>query len=209
MKDTREKIVTQALAYFSQHDYERTSLNDIAGALGVTKGAIYHYFASKDELFKEAVLSGIENIGNVYKNMLGGEEPLPFKEKLALLFNFGALFQETEDTAGLDAQHGYIDTPYLMFAALKKFPEVGKAMNDLYAVFIEIMTGMLEEAAEKGEIRIDLDLPALAFEMAACIEGSMLVGSVLTDMDLVAMGPRMFENFWLRIKPAAKKVPIT
>lgn len=201
MKDTREKIIAQALAYFSQHDYERTSLNDIAGALGVTKGAIYHYFDSKDELFKEAVLCGIENIGKVYENMRGGEEHVPFKEKLALLFNYDAMFQETKETVGVDAQNGYIDTPYLMFAALKKFPEVGAAMNDLYKVFIEVMTGMLEEAVEAGEIRKDLDLPALAFEMAAFIEGSMLVGSVLTHMNLVDLGPRIFENFWLRIKP--------
>jgi AcrR family transcriptional regulator len=203
MKDTREKIIQKALAYFSQHDYERTSLNDIAGAIGVTKGAIYHYFDSKDELFKEAVLCSLENIGKVYENMWGNEEPLPFKDKLALLFNYNAMFEETEETVGVDAQDSYIDTPYLMFAALKKFPEVGIAMNNLFEGFIEAMTRMLQEAVEEGEIRSDLDLPALAFEIAAFIEGSMLVGSVLTHTNLVDLGPRIFENVWLRIKPSA------
>ncbi|MBN2858829.1 MAG: TetR/AcrR family transcriptional regulator [Sphaerochaetaceae bacterium] len=199
MKDTREKILTQALAYFSQHDYERTSLNDIAGALGITKGAIYHYFASKDELLKESVLSALENIGKVYEQMGGRENRLSFKEKLALLFDYSAINQETEETVGVDTQQGYIDTPYVMFAALKKFPEVGTAMNDLYAGFITAMTVMLEQAAQEGEIRPDLDLPALAFEISALVEGSMLVGSVLTDIDVPGMGRRMFENFWLRI----------
>lgn len=201
MKETREKIIHQALTYFSQHDYERTSLNDIARALGITKGAIYHYFKSKDELFKEAVLCGLKNIGSLAESITGEESHHSFKEKIALLFDFGAIFQETEEKVGVDIAHGYVDTPYLMFTALKKFPEIGLAMNNLYEDFIKVLTRMLEEALEKGEIRDDLDLPALAFEMNACIEGSMLVGSVLTHMNLTDLGTRMFENFWLRVKP--------
>ncbi len=45
--DTKEKLEIQALQFFARHDYERSSLNDIAEAMGVTKGAIYHYFKGK------------------------------------------------------------------------------------------------------------------------------------------------------------------
>lgn len=100
MKDTKERIIQQALLYFSQHDYERTSLNDIAKALGVTKGAIYHYFDSKEELFKDAVLNGLINVGTVSDNMRGEESTLSFKEKLALLFDYRLMAQETEEVVG-------------------------------------------------------------------------------------------------------------
>lgn len=91
-----------------------------------------------------------------------------------------------------------------MFTALKKFPEVKTAMNNLYEEFITAMTHMLEKAVDEGEIRDDLDLPALAFEMSAFIEGSLLVGSVLTNIQLGDIGTRIFENFWLRIKPLVR-----
>ena len=45
VKDTRNRIIIQALSYFTQNNYEKASLNDIAGAINITKGGIYHYFA--------------------------------------------------------------------------------------------------------------------------------------------------------------------
>jgi AcrR family transcriptional regulator len=47
---TREAIVGAATRLFAEHGIEATSLDRIAGEVGLTKGAIYSTFASKDEL---------------------------------------------------------------------------------------------------------------------------------------------------------------
>lgn len=51
MGDTRERIVQIALELFAQRGYEAVSVSDIAGALGLTKGALYRHFESKEDIF--------------------------------------------------------------------------------------------------------------------------------------------------------------
>jgi AcrR family transcriptional regulator len=52
---TRAALLEQATALFAERGYVGTSLEDVASASQVTRGAVYHHFASKQALF-EAVL---------------------------------------------------------------------------------------------------------------------------------------------------------
>ena len=46
-KNTKEKILEEALKLFAQSGYMGTSMNDIASRLGVTKAALYKHYKSK------------------------------------------------------------------------------------------------------------------------------------------------------------------
>ncbi len=48
---TRARVLTAAGDVFAKRGYDRASLDDVAAAAGLTKGAVYSSFASKDELF--------------------------------------------------------------------------------------------------------------------------------------------------------------
>lgn len=48
-----ERLIEAALDLFAEKGFEATSVQDVVDAAGVTKGAMYHYFASKDELLAE------------------------------------------------------------------------------------------------------------------------------------------------------------
>lgn len=52
---TRERILQEAATLFIQHGYTHTPISAIASKLGITKAALYYYFASKDELINELV----------------------------------------------------------------------------------------------------------------------------------------------------------
>jgi len=52
---TKAALLDQATALFAERGYAGTSLEDVASASQVTRGAVYHHFASKQALF-EAVL---------------------------------------------------------------------------------------------------------------------------------------------------------
>ena len=65
----REELLDHAQALFLTHGYDRASLNDVIAAAGVSKGAFYHYFASKEALlealaerFASQALAGIQKI---------------------------------------------------------------------------------------------------------------------------------------------------
>lgn len=56
MTDTRERILQTALEQFAVNGYEAVSVSDIAGALGITKGALYRHYKNKRDIF-ESILS--------------------------------------------------------------------------------------------------------------------------------------------------------
>src|SRR5215472_13897200 len=53
---TRAALLEEATTLFAQRGYTGTSLEDVASASQVTRGAVYHHFVSKQALF-EAVLA--------------------------------------------------------------------------------------------------------------------------------------------------------
>lgn len=53
--DTRRALVAAARRLFSQRGYSATSLDDVCGRARLTKGALYHHFRSKRELFAAAL----------------------------------------------------------------------------------------------------------------------------------------------------------
>lgn len=52
-EETRKKILHSAMICFSRSGYDAASVADICDLAGVTKGAFYHHFASKQSLFLE------------------------------------------------------------------------------------------------------------------------------------------------------------
>lgn len=65
----REQLLDHAQALFLTRGYDRASLNDVIAAAGVSKGAFYHYFASKEALlealaerFARQALAGVQTI---------------------------------------------------------------------------------------------------------------------------------------------------
>ena len=63
-----QEILATAAALFGERGYEAVSLEDVADRLDVTKGSLYYYFASKDEL----VTAAIETLGNEWTARLEG-----------------------------------------------------------------------------------------------------------------------------------------
>ncbi|MBB5936338.1 TetR/AcrR family transcriptional regulator [Streptomyces zagrosensis] len=48
-----QRLLDAATKLFAERGYDRTSVQEIVEAAGVTKGALYHYFGSKDDLLHE------------------------------------------------------------------------------------------------------------------------------------------------------------
>ncbi|MBV8730837.1 MAG: helix-turn-helix transcriptional regulator, partial [Acidobacteriia bacterium] len=54
----REAVLKMAAQLFLEKSYARTSLNDVADRLKITKPALYHYFQSKEEILLECYRLG-------------------------------------------------------------------------------------------------------------------------------------------------------
>ncbi len=81
--DRKAEILDEALTLFVKKGFNRTSIQDIADAAGITKGGLYHYLKSKEEilfLLHERFISD-----GLPKLKLIEEESLPAEEKLVKL----------------------------------------------------------------------------------------------------------------------------
>lgn len=68
--DTKEKIIQVAFNMFLQKGYKEVSLKQIVDAVGLTKGAFYHHFTGKEQLFRQIVeMFLIEGGEDVYKGL--------------------------------------------------------------------------------------------------------------------------------------------
>ena len=83
-QQTRAAIIDAAARLFAKHGIEATSLDRIAGTLGLTKGAVYSTFASKEEL--------IDAVGRS-RSLLIDPDPL-FRADVTLRHGLGMLAQE-------------------------------------------------------------------------------------------------------------------
>ena len=78
-----EGILDRAAALFARRGFAKTSVQDIADAVGLSKAGLLHHFPSKDALH-EAVLAQAETLGRRVLDQLGDLPPGPARDRQAL-----------------------------------------------------------------------------------------------------------------------------
>lgn len=80
---SRSVVLETAARLFNIQGFDRTSMNDIAAALGVTKPSLYYYFPSKDELLNASITEAAAAFETGLSDTLKGD--LPALEKLRVV----------------------------------------------------------------------------------------------------------------------------
>lgn len=84
---TRAALLETATAMFAERGFARTSLDDIAVATQVTRGAVYHHFESKQAVF-EAVYDALEQDMTARVSAAAAEQPDAWQAGMAALDTF-------------------------------------------------------------------------------------------------------------------------
>ncbi len=63
--EKREVIISAAMGLFSEKGYQSTSISMIAAGAGISKGLVYTYFKSKEELLKSLVIDTIKEMFSI------------------------------------------------------------------------------------------------------------------------------------------------
>ena len=88
-KTTLMRIHEAAVAEFKEKGFQKASLRNIVKNAGVTTGAFYGYYGSKEELFDALVVETYEHFTNGYKAAVQAFEDLPDEEKPDHMGNAG------------------------------------------------------------------------------------------------------------------------
>ena len=91
-KQTEQRILQAALALMREHGYENVSVRDICRQAGITTGAFYHHFPSKEAL----IAKGFGALDNYMKQALEGRGEEPPAQRLRTILTAYADFMEQE-----------------------------------------------------------------------------------------------------------------
>ena len=101
----REKILNTATQLFIQKGSEKTSMQDIAQTAGISKGAIYHHFKSKDEIVLAVMSSRQELMEEEMKQWLKATENLTGREQLQTILKSNLESQTARATDGIVGEY--------------------------------------------------------------------------------------------------------
>jgi len=137
------EIVAAALQLFSDRGFAATRLEDVATVAGVSKGTVYLYFESKEQLFEAVVREAIApNIDRAEAMVDAFEGPTP--ELLRALFELLGTVLETPLTGVMK----------LLVAESGNFPQLARLYADLVLRrAFRLLERILERGMARGEFR--------------------------------------------------------
>ena len=156
------EIVAAALAVFAEKGFAAARLDDIAARAGVSKGALYLYFETKQDLFAAVVRDAISpNLAAV--EVAAGAINLPFAVIIRALIEQAAEMM-TVSPVGPVAK--------MVIAESRNFPELARVWHDeVVARMLGVLTGLIERAQARGEV-----LPGEPRFHALSLIGPLLMG---------------------------------
>lgn len=91
-------ILEHAMLEFAKHGYAKASTNSISKAANLSKGLIFHYYSSKDELFRSAIEEALDRINKTIHAQFSYRSRDLF-ERLTELMNYKTLLLTNPDPA--------------------------------------------------------------------------------------------------------------
>lgn len=173
--ERKDLIVKAGMECFSAKGYAKTTMDDIVKTSGISKGGIYLYFKSKDEVFREIAdeviakrksmldelddeMNYSDQIKEYIKKIISNYNKTEYKKKIRFSFEF---WVENKDKKNLGdvSKKKYLDERFLT------------AFNDVNSI--------LKKGIEIGEFRKDIDTKTLIYILFATIDGMAFFTGIL------------------------------
>ena len=175
MENTKEYIIDEAFKLFLTRSYEAVSISDISKVTGMTKGALYHHFKSKEELFKMVIDKYL-----IIPAVDVGSGKITLYEFIHL-----SIIHTEKITRGI-FENFEIFTPLdyisLFSDALRHYPNYDKTFGEFINKEIEKITIVLQDAILSGEIRSDINVSIVASNFFSFSMG--LAGSIVRNYSI-------------------------
>lgn len=144
-KETRpQELLDAALDLFVEKGFAATRSEEVAQHAGVSKGTLYLYYPSKEELFKAVVRQNLANLINEGFERLAAHEGST-SDLLAMLLNIWWSRVGHSKAGGIHK---------VVMAEVRNFPELAQFYADEVIVPAErLFTKTLERGVERGEFR--------------------------------------------------------
>lgn len=199
-EETVKLIIDEAQKLFMQKGYEDTSIQDIIDHLGgLSKGAIYHHFKSKEEIF-EAVCQKIGEDNAVFYDRIRDDKTQNGREKLRTMFSSACTNPSNDVVRALTAKilsdpkflTNQIEEIYTVVAPQYVQPMIEEGIRD-GSIKTEYPKELAEVIITLGNIWIN---PIIAYSDAEGIRGKVeFFSMLLKKLDLDIFDQELIEQY--------------
>lgn len=186
MEGIRERIFHAAQKLFVEKGYHNTSIPEIVKEAGVSTGAVYHYFRSKENLAKEIHQQAVEQFLTKFNNEVSSQTKTKGKIKsyVAMMFNW--------------TENDPIMVEYLLYARPKEV--LDKCMTICSEEGLNVVKGVVEDGIKSGELR-----PMNIVAAAALLSGTLtrmieMKLDDLIDFPLTEVIDETAESIWFALR---------
>jgi AcrR family transcriptional regulator len=195
------EIVGAALDVFAEKGFAAAKLDEIAARAGISKGALYLYFETKEDIFRAVVREAMAPNLDMAETVLA-QTTLSFPDMMRLMFD---RIGQVAETTRLGA------VVKLVIGESRNFPELARVWHDeVVSRTLAALSGALSRAQARGEVRAG-DPRLQAFSLM----GPVLMGVVwretfvpvgAPDLDLKALIAQHGETLLAGLAPAPSGV---
>ena len=177
LEERRNQIMDAAVRRFSTDGFHQTTMDDICSEADMSKGALYRYFTSKEDI----VAAMYERSINQEASMM--EEVLDQDGSIAVLVDLTeGLYAKLAEPAARD---GYRLAVQLWAEAMTN-PRIYELQMQECELWLPVLTGIIREGQRRGEINEDLDSEFVPLVIGAMFMGIVLQKAWNADVDVDA-----------------------
>lgn len=158
--DIRERIVQSAIECFSEYGFDRSRMDDIAQTADLSKGTLYLYFKSKEELFYAIC----ENNLNVIKEQLSR---IFATRKENLLYDVEQFYDNLQKLEKKGDEKVFFE----IVAESARNPKLQKLLYEQRTKIFDVVKEYLDLQVQKGFFRKNIDTEAIASGLIALYNG--------------------------------------
>lgn len=162
---TRRKILNAAIDVFGEVGYSAAGWGTIIERTGMTKGALYHHFDSKESLASAIIEEGAETILNGFRNVCGGASP---GLENVLHGTFAIVGMLSSDETARAAEQ-------LSWTLRGSNEAAGKFCKAL----VELLAAEAGRAISEGDLRQELDPEAVSASVVGALFGTRALADAI------------------------------
>ena len=171
-EEAKKRIIEASVKVMSEKGYSQTTMEDIAAYLGVSKGALYLYFKSKDEIIVESAKNMQLHLSQLHRmQMTASPTKDPLDVWIKILDNF----------MPFDSK---INTLYFELVAItQRDPEINKLSAKNLEKEIEMIEHEIALQQQMKLVRTDADPRTIAVALISFFSGLRLMNILGLDRD--------------------------
>jgi TetR/AcrR family transcriptional repressor of nem operon len=192
-KPTRDKILSESRALILKNGYSGTSIDNILEKTGITKGAFFYHFKTKNLLAK-ALLEDFAKEDIFYMNeALEKTEPLKGDALQRLLQFIQEFIDMISDLS--EPPPGCLYATYL--SENNQFDkEIWEFISTTILLWRSTLEMLIHNVLEENKIKIEVDVASLADLLVVIFEGSYVISKAVNEADLTAKQLTHLKNYF-------------